>query len=300
MSSKELGQIHTVNFYNRIDPTVPEERILNYDVSGQLCAQLSRMVRQGNFFKLVGLDMNLTAAGTLGGGQVSGYIRYYAPTLGRCAAYRAAFAAARNAMKLQGINMSDNEMYDFRVGFNEQGVQGTGGTTIPNQATLDSTNPLSLVSTVDSVPSVFGVHNEGVLPTVTGVATGDLFGSGFNTLGVQGTPTDFVLNDSVLWTGSEHTASLEWEAIPFMMSWTPDTTDIATQFQFRPDPALYLAIMTGQLQVYLEEINLDGGATEIELTAAVQISGWSSIMGDPSKKKKRSSRGKRSRRKSKK
>ena len=292
MSSKELGQIHTVNFYNVLDPDESDSLILNYDISGELCSQLQRMVRQGNFFKLVGLDMNLTAVGTLGGGQVSGYVRYFAPTRGRCEAYRSAFDAMRNVMKLQGINMTDNEMYDFRAGFNGKGETFLNGATIQNQATLDATNPLSLVSSSAGEPSVFGVHNAGVVPTSAGVSSSDLFQSGFNTMGVQATPTDFVFNDRALWTGNEHTASEEWEAIPFMMSWTPDTTDIATQFQFRPDPALYLAVMTGQLQVFIEEINVDGGATTLELTSAVQISGWKSIMGNPDKKK-RSSRGRR-------
>ncbi len=287
---KELGQIHTVNFYNVIDDDIPASLIVNYDIPGELCSQLSQMVRQGNYFKLVGIDMNLTAVGTTGGGQVSGYIRYFSPTKGRCAAYRSAFDAMRTAMNLQGINMRDNEMYDFRVGFNGEGTINPDGGTILNQATLDGTTPLNLVDSRD--PSVFGVHNEGVIPTSKGVATGDLFQSGFNTMGVQTTPTDFVLDDTALWTGNADSASEEWEAIPFMMSWTPDTTDIATQFQFRPDPALYIAIMTGQLQLYIEEINLDGGAGSLELTSAVQISGWKSIMGNPDKKK-RSSRGRR-------
>jgi len=291
MSSKELGQIHTVNFYSVLDPSDSDSLVVNYDVSGELCSQLQRMVRQGNFFKLVGLDMNLTASGTLGGGQVSGYIRYYAPTRGRCAAYRAAFDAMRNVMKLQGINFSDNEMYDFRVGFNGQGTElNSLGATINNQASMDGTTPLNLVDT--SEPSVFGVHNEGVQPNTAGVSSSDLFGSGFNVMGVQTTPTDFVLADRPLWSGNEHSANEFHESIPFMMSWTPDTTDIATQFQFRPDPALYLAIMTGQLQLYIEEINVDGGASTLELTSAVQISGWKSIMGNPDKKK-RSSRGRR-------
>ena len=74
---KELGQIHTVNFYNVLDPNDADSLICNYDVSGELCSQLSRMVRQGNFFKLVGLDMSLSSTTTLGGGQLSGYIRYF-------------------------------------------------------------------------------------------------------------------------------------------------------------------------------------------------------------------------------
>ncbi len=143
MSSKELGQIHTVNFYNQLDPDTSTSLYCNYDVSGELSAQLQRMVRQGNFFKLVGIDMSLSTVGTVGGGQITGFIRYFAPTKGRCAAYRGAFDAMRTAMNLQGINMRDNEMYDFRVGFNGYGALYDGA-TITNQATLDGSQALNL------------------------------------------------------------------------------------------------------------------------------------------------------------
>ncbi len=294
MSSKELGQIHSVNFLNTVDSSsLSSNRYKNLDVPLELTKQLQTMVRQGNFFKVVGIDMTLTTDGTEGGGQISGYVRYYAPTKGRCAAYRSAFDAMRNAMKMQGINFRDNAQYDFRVGFNGEGRILGQDSTILNQATLDSTSPLDLYNPSDRSVSVFDVHNEGVQAVTDPSLTGSLFGAGFNTLGVQSTPTDFVLNDGLMYTGNSDTASTQWENIPFMLSWTPDTTDIAVQWNWRPAPALYLAVMTGQLQLYIEEVNLDGDADGVEINTAVMVAGWKSIMGDPSKKKKRSSRGRR-------
>ena len=295
MSAKDLGQIHTVNFFQDIDPDEADSRIMNMDVSGALTSQLQRMIRQGNFFKMVGLDMSLSTKGTVGGGQLSGYVRYFAPTQGRCKAYREAFAAMRNVFELQGISMRDNDQYDFRVGFNGLGEQLASNATIYNNASLDGSLGLNLVDAgrQDPTCSVFGVHNESVHSISTQAAT-NLFPTGFNTMGVQSSPTDFNLADNTLYSGNSDTASEDWEYIPFTMSWTPDTTDIATGFQYRPDPALYLAVMTGQLQLYVEEINLDGSADELELAVAVSIAGWKSIMGNP---KKRSSRKKSSRKK---
>jgi len=43
--------------------------------------------------------------------------------------------------------------------------------------------------------------------------------------------------------------------------------------------------MCGQMQVFVEEINKDGGAGTLELNVSVMVSGWKSIMGDPKKKK---------------
>ena len=283
--AKELGQIHTVNNQLVFNGTGD---ITNIDLPGELTSQLQRMIRQGNFFKVVGIDMSLSTVGTVGGGQVSGEIRYYAPTRGRCEAYRGAFKAMREAMKLQGItNASNNRLYDFRVKINDNTSAGTP-VSFPNQATLDGTNGLCLHNVGVQAASVFDVHNLMVQPiTSASTAPGDLFAPGFNTMGVQTTPTDFVLNDALPFTGSPDTADVTLETIPFMLSWTPDSSDMAVAFQWRPDPALYLAVMCGQLQVYIDEINLDGGAAALELNIAVMTSGWKSIMGSPDKKRSR-------------
>ena len=283
---KELGQIHTVNkkiLFNGVGD------IGNIDLPLELSRQLQRMIRQGNMFKVVGVDLSLSNLVAGQGGQVSGKIRYFAPTRGRCEAYRSAFAAMRNAMTNQGIsNLRDNAQYDFRVKINDETAAGTP-VVFANQATLDGTNGLCLVNSSVPTASVFDIHNRMVAP-ITDPATpvGDLFASGYNTLGVQATPTDFVLNDTIQFTGNHASASTEMEFIPFTMSWTPGSTDIATNFQWRPDPALYLAIMTGQFQVFFENVDLDSGAAALELNVSVMVSGWKSIMGNPDNKTRRS------------
>ena len=286
--AKSLGQIHTVNIRDTVS-TAPGPRT-NIDLAGELTSQLQHMVRAGNSFKVVGIDMSLAADGTLGGGQVTGYFRYYAPTRGRCQAFRNAFTAMREAMKLQGINMTANHQYDFRAPLNDH---VDSNNVFRNQASLDGTNGLTLGPAGSGALdySIFGVYNKSVLP-VTNASTpaGDLFASGFNTMGVQTTPTDFVLNDTAIYSGNADEASIEYEEIPFMLSWTPDTTDIATMFEWRPDPALYTSILSGQLQMFIEEINLDGGAPGIDVDIAVHVAGWKSIMGSPDRKKKRTAK----------
>jgi hypothetical protein len=282
MSAKSLGQIHTVNNFV---PVNSSGEILNVDLPGALTDQLQRMVRQGNYFKVVGIDMSLDTVGTLGGGQVSGFIRYYAPTKGRCEAFRGAFKSMRKVMDLQGISMRDNKMYDFKCPINDD----TSGATVafPNRATLDGLNGLSLRNDGNQGASIFHVHNESVRPTYTGSGA-DLFDSGFDTLLQPAAGgTDFVLNDTIAYSGNHDEASLQYEEIPFMLSWTPDTTDIATSLQWRPDPALFLAVLCGQMQVYVEEINVDGGASAVNLKVATMVSGWKSIMGNPDRKSKK-------------
>jgi hypothetical protein len=287
---KELGQIHTLNYYIQSKVTGTHE----LDISGELSKQLQRLIRQGNFFKIVGIDLTAAEFGGKGGGlSMNGYLRYYAPTRGRCSAYRKAFEAMRTAMNLQGINMKDNEQYDFRVLFNNEAT-----TPFVNIASLDGTNPLMLYDGTEtpSSPSfkgLFNVHNRGVKPAETEGTTPD-FSAGFNTMGVQTTPTDFVLNDGVIWSGNEEWADAAYETIPFQLAYSPDSDDTAFTIQWRPDPALYLAVMTGMIQVNVEEVSFNGDADEYEFSIAVHCSGWKSIMGNPDKKK-RSSRGRRRR-----
>lgn len=282
--AKELGQIHTVNYSQAIANTGVAQNAINVDLPGQLSEQLQTIIRAGTYHKCVGIDMTLDTVGTVGGGQITGYIRYYAPTKGRCEAFRNAFMTMKKQMKGQGVETRTNPLYDFRAPLNE--LAHLNG-AFPNRATLDGTNGLALYNQTVPGASIFDVHNRNVKPTYTGAA-GDMFQPGFDTLLQSSTGTDFVLNDTVPFTGDRNTASLEYEQIPFMLSWTPDTTDLATVWNWRPDPALFLAILCGQMSVVVEEVNLDGGAGAVNLNVAVMVSGWKSIMGDPSKKKRRS------------
>ncbi len=297
MSAKELGMIHTTNFEIRTGPLGSIPGIIGTcDVSGVLTAQLQRQIRQGNFFKVCGIDIGIDTTGTTGGGQLSGELRYLAPTRGRCEAYRGAFKAMADVMKLQGISMRDNALYDFRVPLTPAGASNgsfINGVQTPfaNQATLDGLVGLHMVDALGASPGaeVFTVHNRSVVPEYTGTA-GDLFQPGFDTiLQSAAAGTDFVLNDTVMFTGNEHNANPEFESIPFVLTWTPDSSDFAVMFDWQPDPALYLAVMTGQFDVYIEEMELDGSNTQgLNLRVAVHVAGWKSIMGNPDKKRRSS------------
>jgi len=288
--AKELGQIHTVNYSQAITNTGVAQNAINVDLPGQLSEQLQTIIRAGTYHKCVGIDMTLDTVGTLGGGQITGYIRYYAPTKGRCEAFRGAFKAMKEQMKTQGVETRTNPLYDFKAPLNE--LSHLSG-PFPNRATLDGTNGLALYNSSVPGASIFDVHNLNVKPTYTGVAD-DMFQPGFDTLLQTTAGTDFVLNDAVPFTGNRNTASLEYEEIPFMLTWTPDTTDMAVVWNWRPDPALFLAVLCGQMSVVVEEVNLDGTAPAVNLNVAVMVSGWKSIMGTPGKRKSRKSSSKKS------
>lgn len=280
--AKSLGQIHIVNQTMTVTNVGDK---FDIDLPGQLTSQLQTMVRAGTYHKVVGIDMTLdNPIGGSGGGQVSGHLRYYAPTKGRCAAFRNAFRSMADVMKAQGLTMRDNPMYDFRVALNSD---STVGPAMPNQSTLDGATGLAFSHTTTSA-SVFDVHNQNQQPQYQGT-TGDLFNGGFKTLLQDpATGTDFVLNDAVPYSGDRNFASKEYEQIPFQLSWTPTSTDLAIEWMWRPDPALFLAVLSGQFQVVIENVDLDGGTPNLRLNIAVSVSGWKSIMGNPESKKKSS------------
>lgn len=287
--AKSLGMIHNVNL--RAGPFTAINQRYNIDLPGELTDQLQRMVRCGTFHKLVGLDMTAEFTGlTSQSATVSGRIRYYAPTRGRCEAFRSAFRSMAEVMKSQGISMRDNKMYDFRAPLNDQ----TTINTFANRATLDGTKGLALNNTTagSEGASIFGVHNAGVQPTST-TTPGDVFTSGFDTI-LQGSGgTDFVLDDALPFTGNPLNASTEYEEIPFTLSYVPTTGSPSyyagnvDMFSFRPDPALYVAILCGQLQIVIDSIDLGSGTASVTLEVSCQVAGWKSIMGSPDKKRSR-------------
>ena len=286
--AKELGQIHSVSDIHTLTPAMSGSVPRRYDLAGGLCDKLQRMVRQGNYFKLVGIDLSLepTTVGAGNGGSISGYFRYYSPTKGRCAAFRHAFKAQADQMKMQGIPMRENLGYDFRVSLSSQaGVTPVLG----NQATMDGTNGLALNSSVAGA-SVFGVYNKSVLPNLQTVPVVDLFDEGFDTLLQSGAAkTDFVLNEQTLWDGNEDYADESYERIPFQCSYDANgQTTLAVEW--RPDPALYVAVMTGNLEMALDECVVTGATVALEVNITFYVSGWKSIMGNPDKKKKSSRR----------
>ncbi len=56
--AKSLGQIHTANFFRSTIAT--SGTVVNCDLPGALTEQLQNLVRAGNYFKVVGIDMSLT------------------------------------------------------------------------------------------------------------------------------------------------------------------------------------------------------------------------------------------------
>lgn len=282
--AKSLGQIHNVNFRAGGFSAINEK--YNLDLAGELTSQLQRLVRAGTFHKVVGIDMTLETSGLATvGASVSGRIRYYTPTRGRCEAFRGAFRSAAELMKSQGVKMRDNKMYDFRAPLNDE----TTLNTFANRATLDGTNGLALNHGTVSGASIFGVHNEGIQP-VSSTAAGDVFTSGFDTILQGAGGTDFILNDELPFTGNPLEASTEYEEIPFTLAYVPGavgTSGQTVKFEFRPDPALYIAVMCGQMQIVIDELDYVGTPTNIVLEVSVQVAGWKSIMGNPDKRRSR-------------
>jgi len=279
MASKELGMIHNVSFEQNVSDGDSDTYL--HDLSGQLTSQLQRMVRQGNMFKICGIDIGLKpVGGTVAYASVSGVLRYFAPTRGRCAAYRGAFKAMAEAMKVQGINMRDNIFYDFRVPLRTGAGIYANATPFANGATFNGADALALVTAAPN--GVFAVHNESVQP----VQTSATFSEGFGVFGNAG--NDFVLNENQQgFQGNHMIASEEFEEIPFQVSLTQAGTsdDNSTlTWQWRPDPALYLAIMAGQFELEIEEVQ--SGGAQMNVVVSYQVSGWKSIMGNPDRKRR--------------
>lgn len=274
--------IHTVNYELGAGGVglAPGQKYL-IDLPGQLTNQLQRMVRAAGYFKIVGIDIGMRPI--IGGVTLEpltcvGRIDYFAPTRGRCEALKNAYKAVMSAMKVQGIKPRNNRQYDFRV---PMGIatQYVNGVDFLNQASIDGTNMLTLdESAPDASDSVFEVYNSTIQPQQTAAVT---FSSGFGLPGQAAVaPTDFVLNEGEFYEGSlVHTAELSREFIPFLVAYGQNTatdTAIADDMEWRPDPALYLAVLTGQLEVQLIDCEtLD----DYVLDVAVHVSGWKSVLG---------------------
>ena len=292
--AKSLGQIHTANMSQQVTAAGDTAII---DLPGILTNQLQHMVRQGNYFKVVGIDITCQdLVGPDGEVAVAGFLRYYAPTRGRCEAYKNAFQAVRHGMKLQGINMRGNRHYDFRVPMGATSGYLNGADFL-NAATIDGTNTLTLDNTAASVTDeVFQVYNDNIQPEQSTGAVS--FNSGFGLPGAAGTTTDFVLNEGKYYEGSMTSfASLTKEEIPFTISFGTDSaagTSSTMQLQWRPDPALYLAVMTGQFELVVTDLNDSVPGNFVQLEVAVHVAGWKSIMGNPDKKRRNGTRHKKS------
>jgi len=288
MASKELGMLHSVNFSQNLADGNSDTFI--HDLSGQLTEQLQRMIRQGQYYKIAGIDIGLSVAGsspnTNISGTVAGKLRYYAPTRGRCAAYRGAFKTMAEAMKGQGINMRDNKFYDFRVPLRDTSLYANTGTVFTNGATFNGSDELAMNKAAPN--GVFQVHNESVQP----VQTSTTFSDGFGVYGSTG--NSWVLNAGTQgYEGNHMIADEEFEEISFQVSGdfsSSQANSSTVTWQWRPDPALYLAILAGQFELEIESCSIEGAGGQLALATTYSVAGWKSIMGNPDKKKRRSRR----------
>ncbi len=284
MSAKELGMLHSVNFSQNLSDGSTD--IYNHDLAGQLTEQLQRMVRQGQYFKVAGIDIGLSVSAASAtanlAASVTGRLRYYAPTRGRCEAYRDAFKTMAEAMKGQGISMRDNMFYDFRVPLRDSSSYANA-TPFANGATFNGVDELAMNKAAPN--GVFQVHNESVQP----VQLSATFSDGFGVYGSAG--NSWVLNPNQQgYQGNHMIADDEFEEIPFQLSLDTSTTQANNQtltWQWRPDPALYLAILAGQFELQIEDCEIESSSTGVvEMMVTYSIAGWKSIMGNPDKKRR--------------
>jgi hypothetical protein len=289
--AKSLGQIHTVDYNMELaeGATLGPSNALLCDLSQSLSTQLQRNIRQGQYYKMVGIDAVIQAPETIPGlegteGYVKGRFRYFLPTQGRCEAYRTAFKQMMEQMKSRGISPGQNVMYDFRTLLRGISNYALNPFTQPlkNLATLDGQTVLALTANTATGTEVFDAHNENINNKNVGTPA---FSPGLNTqISTLITPTDFVLEEGNIYSGNHMIADTELESIPFSLAYSVEDGEMnSQQLQWRPDPALYIAVMCGQVEIVIDEISAAGATgialNAVELDFSFHIAGWKSIMG---------------------
>lgn len=291
--AKSLGQIHTTKFnYEAIETYTGTNNAHLCDVAGKLTKQFNRQIRHMATYKIVGVDLVVQLpedAPLIGGDRVvlKGRLRYFQPTKGRCDAMRTAYQQMREEMKSRGIDPKDNKGYDFRVLPRAQSNYTTNiafdTEALTNNATLNGTVALAMTDNTAAQFEVFDSHNANVRPQITaGTAT---FAEGLQTqIGTVVGATDFVLNDGEISEGNPDFADTTMEEIPFELAYD-STARRVTQFNWRPDPALYLSVLTGQFEIVMDEVTSAGATGSdvdgFEIDCAIHVAGWKSIVSAP-------------------
>ncbi len=302
---KSLGQIHTVSHeFANIDYSLASGSQLLIDLPGQLTLQLQHMVRMMSSFKVVGIDM--TIGPILGGSaltaSMSGQVQYYAPTKGRVEALKMAYTTVRKMMNMSGVKPHNAINYDFRPIIQDP-ADFENEADIFNVASIEDNGLASCLANGPALSSnIFGIYNQGIQPRHTLGVNQWNPEEGFS-IGLRSNvaSADWTLNEGVyLQAISAPTADETLESIPFELSYSPPDTvgginmnANAVEFEWRPDPALYLSVLTGQLVIDIESftaVNDEGVADpdEAQLDVSVHVAGWKSILG--SNRKRRRSR----------
>ena len=296
---KSLGLIHTVSFnYEAPVSATGTSNAHLCDVSGKLTQQFNRQIRQMQTYKMVGIDLVAQLPESVTGLDADrvvckGRIRYMQPTKGRCDAMRTAYQQLREQMKGRGIDPKDNKGFDFRVlpraaSNYPSNASGFDQVALTNNSTLDGLTALAMTDNSNLQFEVFDSHNANVRPQIT-AGTAD-FATGLRTqIGTLVTPTDFVLNDGEISEGNPNFADTAFEEIPFELAYD-STARRVTQWNWRPDPALYVSVLTGQVEIVLDEITAAGAVAPdingIEIDCSIHIAGWKSIVRSPRRRRK--------------
>lgn len=303
--AKSLGQIHTVSeSFDHLTYSLSDNNQLLIDLPGQLTKQLQHMVRMMSSFKVVGVDMSfgpIIGADGLSA-TMSGQIQYYAPTKGRVEALKMAYHSIRRMMKLSGVDPKDAITYDFRPPIADP-ASFSNGADFGNQASIEDNGLASCLADGPGSSNIFGVYNQGILPR-DAVGSTAIFEEGFDIgLRTNAASADWVLNEEVYLSAlTAPIASEELESIPFELSYTAadGASGIATSsdLEWRPDPALYLSVLTGQLIIHIDESSAvdETGASDMnatQLEVSVHVAGWKSILGSRHKRARSSKKGKR-------
>ena len=293
--AKSLGLIHTTKWNYEVGAgATGDAAAFLCDGSAALSTQFNRNIRMMQTYKLVGADLVVNVpenSPTLGSDRmiVKGRLRYFQPTKGRCQALRTAYQQFKETARQQGVDVSKNKLFDFRVipralANYTANIIGIPNNPILNTSTINGTDELTMTGPVAT--AAFDSYNAGVAPTDATV-TGADFASGLETqLGLAtGSQTDFVLNEGTIQSGNANIADTDMEDIPFELAY--DTTARrVTQVQWRPDPALYVSVLGGFVEIVLDEITADGaplGDNEgVEMEVALHWAGWKSIVRPPS------------------
>lgn len=285
--AKSLGMIHTVN---TVANNAAAGDLFLIDIPGQLSSQLQHRVRCLSNFKVVGIDIGIVGSGA---STVSGELRYFAPTKGRVDALKEAWKACKSMFDLSGIKYWNNINYDFRPCMRDPAVYSNGAAFL-NQASLESVGgvpgALTLITPPAGYQAVFATYNAGIQPAQTAAVD---FSSGFHTI-EAGTAGDMVLNEGEFIESWLPQASESLEVIPFQLSIDTANNEASTTFMWRPDPALYLSILTGQIEMFVEI----SSEPLMDLQVGVMVAGWTSLHGRRKSTKKMSGNRGRSRRKS--
>jgi len=234
--AKSLGQIHTVNHTVTINDD-EEGSLWHLEMSQPLTQQLGHMVRSGNSYKCVGIDIsidpNTSPIIVQGYGAVSGVLRYYNPTKGRVMAWKAGYEAVRRAMRIQGISTRQNNQYDFRVPLKSRILYRNPSDFVNVACQLnDSDTELVLGNAAPSGVigfsnnrSLFDVHNQSIVPSAD--ATTEFYsGLGLMFNQEDGSPADYVSNEATFWSGQKNEAALEMEEIHFQLAYDADESTL--------------------------------------------------------------------------